>query len=145
MSRTLLWKRSAANKYMYCDNCISLTGLFLFYWCVYGNSMCFRAGFRRMCLKHNVSTSASNGWQLDVRFKHKVSIRFSGTDNHRRTGNFCQGGGGGKPFAQKNLARCPNFYERVEKKWGPYCSNIGRPGILRWLDTVFQGQYHVWA
>ena len=35
---------------------------------------------------------------------------------------FCQGGGGGggggggKPFAQKNLASCPNFYERVEKK-----------------------------
>ena len=81
MSRTLFWKRSAANKYIYCDNCISLTGLFLFYWGVYGNSMCFRAGFRRMCLKHNVSTSASNGWQLDVRFKHKVSIRFSGTDN----------------------------------------------------------------
>ena len=28
---------------------------------------------------------------------------------------FCQGGGG-KPFAQKHLASCPNFYERVEKK-----------------------------
>ena len=31
---------------------------------------------------------------------------------------FCQGGG--KPFAQKILASCPNFYETVEKKRGPY-------------------------
>ena len=36
---------------------------------------------------------------------------------HKRTGNFLPGGrgGGGKPFAQKHLASCPNFYERVEK------------------------------
>ena len=38
-------------------------------------------------------------------------------------------GGGGKPFAQKNLASCSNFYERVEKKRGPYCNNMGRTGI----------------
>ena len=31
---------------------------------------------------------------------------------------FCQGGG--RPFAQKILASCPNFYETVEKKRGPY-------------------------
>ena len=31
---------------------------------------------------------------------------------------FCQGGG--KPFAQKILASCPNFYKTVEKKRGPY-------------------------
>ena len=52
---------------------------------------------------------------------------------------FCQGGGG-KPFAQKILASVPNFYKRVEKKRGPYCNNIGRTGVWRWLDTVFQGQ-----
>ena len=35
---------------------------------------------------------------------------------------FCRGwgGGGGKPFAQKILGSCPNFYETVEKKRGPY-------------------------
>ena len=33
---------------------------------------------------------------------------------------FCQGGGGGKPFAQKILASCPNFYKTVEQKRGPY-------------------------
>ena len=43
--------------------------------------MCFRAGFRWMCLKHNVSTSATNSRQLDMRFKHKVSIRFPGANN----------------------------------------------------------------
>ena len=49
---------------------------------------------------------------------------------HRRTGNFLPGGGGGgKPFAQKNLAGCPNFYERVGKKGGPYYNNVGRTGI----------------
>ena len=42
---------------------------------------------------------------------------------------FARGGGGGKPFAQKNLAGCPNFYERVGKKGGPYYNNIGRTGI----------------
>ena len=31
---------------------------------------------------------------------------------------FCQGGG--KPFAQKILPSCPNFYETVEKKRGRY-------------------------
>ena len=29
-------------------------------------------------------------------------------------------GRGGKPFAQKILASCPNFYKTVEKKRGPY-------------------------
>ena len=33
---------------------------------------------------------------------------------------FCQGGGGGKPFAQKILASCPDFYKTVEQKRGPY-------------------------
>ena len=54
--------------------------------------------------------------------------------NHRRTGNFLPGGGG-KPFAQKNLAGCPNFYERVGKKLGAHYLfiylfyNIGLTGI----------------
>ena len=51
---------------------------------------------------------------------------------------FCQGGG--NPFAQKILASCPNFYKTVERKLGP-CSKIGRTGIWKWLDTVFQSQY----
>ena len=66
---------------IYCANCISVTGLFLFSGGVCWNSMCFRAGFRWMCLKHNVSTSATNSRQLDMRFKHKVSIRFPGANN----------------------------------------------------------------
>ena len=36
---------------------------------------------------------------------------------------FYQGGGGeggGEPFAQKILASCPNFYEKVKKKRGSY-------------------------
>ena len=45
--------------------------------------------------------------------------RPTGSPDHRRTGNFLPGGGG-KPFAQKILASCPNFYETVEKKRGPY-------------------------
>ena len=63
---------------------------------------------------------------------------------HRRTGNFLPGGAVNH-LPKKNLLSCPNFYERVEKKWGPYCNNIGRPGIWRWLDTGFQDQYQVWA
>ena len=57
------------------------------------------------------------------------------------------GQGGGKPFAQKILARCPNFYKTVEKKRGPlWCNNLGRTGIWKCLDTVFQGQYltNIW-
>ena len=48
--------------------------------------------------------------------------------HHRRTGIFLPGGGG-KPFAQKNFAGCPNFYERVGKRGGSYYNNIGRTGI----------------
>ena len=44
--------------------------------------------------------------------------------------------GGGKPFAQKILASCPNFYTRAIR-----CNNIGRTGIRKCLNTVFQGQY----
>ena len=51
---------------------------------------------------------------------------------------FCRGGR--NPFAQKILASCPNFYKTVERKLGP-CNKIGRTGIWKWLDTVFQGQY----
>ena len=68
---------------------------------------------------------------------------FGGAYLHRRTGNFLPGGGG-KLFAQKNLAVYPHTYERVEKKGGPYYNNVGRTGISRWLDRVsFQGQYQV--
>ena len=45
---------------------------------------------------------------------------------------FCQGGwGGGKPFAQKILASCPNFYETYSRKETRVirCNNIGRTGI----------------
>ena len=40
------------------------------------------------------------------------------TSTHRRTGYFLPGGGG-KPFAQKIFASCPNFYKTVEQKRGP--------------------------
>ena len=48
--------------------------------------------------------------------------------------------GGGNPFAQKILASCPNVYRTVERKLGP-CDKIGRTGIWKWLDKVFQSQY----
>ena len=42
-------------------------------------------------------------------------------EDHRRTGNFLPGGGGGgEPFAQKSLASCPNCYETVKKKRESY-------------------------
>ena len=39
--------------------------------------------------------------------------------------SFCQGGG--KPFARKILASCPNFYETVETKQGSYDARTYRP------------------
>ena len=51
---------------------------------------------------------------------------------------FCQGGG--SPFAQKILASCPNFYKTVDRKVEP-CNKVGRTGIWKWLETVFQSQY----
>ena len=44
---------------------------------------------------------------------------FENSPMHRRTGNFLPGGGG-EPFAQKILASCPNFYEKVEKTRGSF-------------------------
>ena len=53
---------------------------------------------------------------LETERNHTASLMWAVTSLwHRRTGNVLPGGGG-KPFAQKNLASCPNFYERVEKK-----------------------------
>ena len=50
-----------------------------------------------------------------------VSLSFFPYFCHRRTGYFLPGGrgGGGKPFAQKIFASCPNFYKTVEQKRGP--------------------------
>ena len=56
------------------------------------------------------------------------TIKMRRRESHRRTGIFLPGGGG-KPIAQKNLAGCPNFYERVGKKGGPYYNNVGRTDI----------------
>ena len=39
--------------------------------------------------------------------------------------------GGGKPFAQTILARCPSFYKTVEKTRAIRCNNIGRTGTGR--------------
>ena len=53
----------------------------------------------------------------------------------RRTGNFLQGAV--KPFAQKILAICSNFYKTVKQKRGPSgirCNNIGRTGI--WSGSI---------
>ena len=58
-----------------------------------------------MCLFENTNINYCYLLVIDEQIHNK----------HRRTGNFLPGGGG-KPFAQKNLASCPNFYERVEKK-----------------------------
>ena len=49
---------------------------------------------------------------------------------HRRTGNFFPGGEGAvNHLPTKNLAGCPNYYERVGKRGRPYYNNIGRTGI----------------
>ena len=57
----------------------------------------------------------STVWKDCVCFLKRVCYPCRYSD-HRRTGNFLPGGGGGKPFVQKNHASCPNFCERVEKK-----------------------------
>ena len=62
---------------------------------------------------------------------------------HRHTENFLPGGGGVNHLPKKFSQVTQIFYKRVEKKRGPYCNNIGRTGVWRWLDTVFQGQYQV--
>ena len=48
---------------------------------------------------------------------------------------FCQGGAVNhlpKKFSQ--------VLRKSRKETRPYCNNIGRTGVWRWLDTVFQGQ-----
>ena len=50
---------------------------------------------------------------------------------------------GGKPFAQKDLAGCPNFYERVGEKGGPYYNNVGRTGTVSYTHLTLPTIYSV--
>ena len=53
--------------------------------------------------------------------------------SHRRTGNFLPRGA---------VNHLPKFLQNSRKETRAIrCSNIGRTGIWKWLDTVFQGQY----
>ena len=76
-------------------------------------------------------STLSVGHRLQPKRKYrKRKQKEKSSQRHRCTGNFLPGVGGGKTFAQKIVASCPNFYETVEKKRGPYeCNNVGRTGI----------------
>ena len=68
-------------------------------------------------------------WIERVYFKELLKER------HRRTGNFRPGGGGA-------VNHLPKFLQKSRKETRTIrCNNIGRTGIWKWLDTVFQGQY----
>ena len=60
-------------------------------------------------IKMLVSCVKKGNWALSIQQKFRFEIFISVREI------FSQGGGGGKPFAQKHLAGCPNFYGRVEK------------------------------
>ena len=69
-----------------------------------------------MYFKENIEANWASSFKIRAKIKKRAILGASHlADEHRRTGNFLPGGGG-KPFAQKNLASCPNFSERVEKK-----------------------------
>ena len=66
----------------------------------------------------NTSNEIEKKIKVTCKSQHLLEQQVHSWYVHRRTGNFCQGGG--KLFAQKILASCPNFYETVEKKRGSY-------------------------
>ena len=66
-------------------------------------------------------------WSLDLNerlvyliFKIISDIKVIGVRSIFLPGGKGRGGGGGKILARKILASCPNFYETVEKRRGPY-------------------------
>ena len=65
---------------------------------------------------------------------------------HRRTGYFCEGVGGGggcgavNHLPKKFLQFAQIFTKQSNRNEGR-CNNIGRTGIWKWFHTVFQGQY----
>ena len=56
-------------------------------------------------------------WKSKTVYKTWVD-QLSDVCSHRRTGNFLPGGGGGKPFAQKNLASCQIFTKQSKRNEG---------------------------
>ena len=53
---------------------------------------------------------------------------------------FCQGGG--KPLAQDFYkTKLAQIFTKQSNRNEGRCNNIGRTGIWKWLDTVFQSQY----
>ena len=48
--------------------------------------------------------------------------------------------GGGKPFVQKILQAAQSFTKQSNRN-EDRCNSIGRTGISKWLETVFEGQY----
>ena len=62
-----------------------------------------------------------------------------GIESHRRTGRFLPGGAVNH-LPKKSLQVAQIFTKQSNRNEGR-CNNIGRTGIWKWLDTVFQGQY----
>ena len=59
---------------------------------------------------------------------------------HRRTGSFRPGGAVNR-LPKKFLQVAQILQNSRREKRAIRCNNIGRTGLWKWLDTVFQGQY----
>ena len=84
-------------------------------------------------------------WQATLRVQYYTTYWYiyshakNASGFHRRTGSFLPGEAVNH-LPKKSLQVAQIFTKQSNRNEGR-CNNIGRTGIWKWLDTVFQGQY----
>ena len=80
------------------------------------------------------------GFTVKLLTKFYSKICKNEKEDHRRTGNFWPGGGGAVNHLPKHSCKLPKFLQNSRKETRAIrCSNIGRNGLWKWLETVFSG------
>ena len=72
-------------------------------------------------------------------FTKKIINRLNENWRHRRMGYFLPGGA--VNHLPKKILQVAQIFTKQSNRNEGRCNNIGRTGIWKWLDTVFQSQY----
>ena len=84
-------------------------------------------------------TLISSYYILSLFLRKKLSIDWMKTEDIGVWAIFCQGGA--VNHLPKKILQVAQIFTKQSNRNEGRCNNIGRTGIWKWLDTVFQSQY----